>query len=339
MVSPLETLQAFQQIPGMLPSARELDERLQNIAVQQAELGLQKGRQQLQAGAGAAEMQRAQVAGLLGKALVDVPIEQRRPILESFSNILGPFEEGDDSDENINQAVQIFENLFPVVEKPQLGRFDAKVVGNTLVTTDSITGEQRIEKFGSTAPVPPGLDPKMEQAWQSLGPKVQTELWKKQLDPKTIADNEKKAKQVAKSENVRKITVDLIGRIRRNKELKNVLGAVEGLFDFRLDPDEVELIADIRELENLLTVENLDLMTGVLSETDIAILRSVGAGGLDRRRSVDEFKRRLDNIEAGFTGRGAEVQALPADEPVQTRGSGRNATRSRKEQLKRELGL
>ena len=52
---------------------------------------------------------------------------------------------------------------------------------------------------------------------------------------------------------------------------------------------EAEAIADIKELESLLTAENLSLMTGVLSETDIKIIRQLGAGALIRTRREERF--------------------------------------------------
>ena len=38
-------------------------------------------------------------------------------------------------------------------------------------------------------------------------------------------------------------------------------------------------------------------MTGVLSETDILIIRSLAAGGLDRTRSDDRFRSDLEELK------------------------------------------
>lgn len=83
--------------------------------------------------------------------------------------------------------------------------------------------------------------------------------------------------------------IELLDSILVNDELDDVLGSVEGAIDFRLQDSESELIADIEEAGNILTADNLSLMSGVLSETDIKILKNLAGGGLIRTRSLDRF--------------------------------------------------
>jgi hypothetical protein len=83
--------------------------------------------------------------------------------------------------------------------------------------------------------------------------------------------------------------LELLNRIIANPNLADVLGSVEGAIDIRLDDDEAELIADIEEAGNIFTAENMSLMTGVLSESDIKILANLAGGGLNRKRSIGQF--------------------------------------------------
>lgn len=83
--------------------------------------------------------------------------------------------------------------------------------------------------------------------------------------------------------------VELLTGILSNDELDDVLGSIEGSVDFRLQDSEAELIADIEEAGNILTADNLSLMSGVLSETDIKILKNLAGGGLIRTRSLERF--------------------------------------------------
>lgn len=86
--------------------------------------------------------------------------------------------------------------------------------------------------------------------------------------------------------------VNLLKRIIGNPNLPDVVGSLEGDEDSWLhmwDDDETSLIADIEEVSNILTVENLDLLTGILSDSDLALLKSLGAGGLNRKRSDIAF--------------------------------------------------
>lgn len=85
--------------------------------------------------------------------------------------------------------------------------------------------------------------------------------------------------------------VELLTGILDNDELNDVLGSIEGATDFRFQDSEAELIADIEEAGNILTADNLSLMSGVLSETDIKILQNLAGGALNRKRSSARFKK------------------------------------------------
>ncbi len=79
-------------------------------------------------------------------------------------------------------------------------------------------------------------------------------------------------------------------RVLGSDELNDVLGSVEGAIDFRLQDNEASLISDINEISNILTSDNLDLLTGVLTDKDMDVLRDLSAGALVRTRSSDLFK-------------------------------------------------
>lgn len=83
--------------------------------------------------------------------------------------------------------------------------------------------------------------------------------------------------------------IELLTGILDSPELDDVLGSVEGAIDFRLQDSEAELISDIEEAGNILTADNLSLMSGVLSETDIKILANLAGGALIRTRSEARF--------------------------------------------------
>lgn len=85
--------------------------------------------------------------------------------------------------------------------------------------------------------------------------------------------------------------VALLDSILANEQLGDVVGSVEGAIDFRLSDAESELIDDINEVGDILTADNLNLMSGVLSESDIKILRALAGGGLKRTRSEPRFRK------------------------------------------------
>jgi len=128
---------------------------------------------------------------------------------------------------------------------------------------------------------------------------------------KTVAEGFKaagkireKQRQVEKGDTFRQRALEVANRLLENDELDDVTGSIDasdesfipfGGQKFRGD-NEANAIADIKEIGNILTSDNLDIMTGVLSETDIGIIRSLAAGGLDRSRSDDQFRNDLIEI-------------------------------------------
>ena len=92
-------------------------------------------------------------------------------------------------------------------------------------------------------------------------------------------------------------TLDLINSILGNDQLGDVLGSIEGAIDIRLFSDaEAELIADIKEVQDLLTADNLDLMSGVLTDKDIEILKNLAGGALTRTRTEKRFVKDVTEL-------------------------------------------
>lgn len=91
--------------------------------------------------------------------------------------------------------------------------------------------------------------------------------------------------------------IALLDSILANAELADVVGSIEGSDESVLpfggkkirSDGEANAIADIEEAGNIFTAENLKLMSGVLSETDIKILSNLAGGALNRLRSEERF--------------------------------------------------
>lgn len=101
------------------------------------------------------------------------------------------------------------------------------------------------------------------------------------------------SKQKEKAEEVAGKTARLIDELLANESgVKSAIGGVDELTPSLL-PSTRNAEAALDDLRNMLTVDNLKLMTGVLSESDIKILRSVGASGLSgsQDRVIETLKR------------------------------------------------
>jgi hypothetical protein len=98
--------------------------------------------------------------------------------------------------------------------------------------------------------------------------------------------------------------IELLDNILTNPELNDVVGSIEGSDEsvipfggtkIRSD-GEANAIADITEAGNIFTADNLKLMSGVLSETDIKILSNLAGGALNRLRGEDRFREDVQDL-------------------------------------------
>lgn len=239
--------------------------------------------------------------GAMADAALKLPEEDRKRFIESTRPIHG-LNPGDITDDYLNDLSIAYRST--LAPSTKVGRFKQSVVGGKLVTIDSITGQQKVMDLSPEMPAPESFTDEQKKQWESLSPDGRQKIIEKNLDPSSQIKIKEKLTQTKKKEQFKKIGIGLVDKILSSKELPNVLGPLEGAIDFRLEGSEAELIADIKELESILTGENLDLMTGVLSESDIAMLRQIGAGGLSRMRGVPEFRRRIEAIKNSLGGIG-----------------------------------
>jgi len=83
--------------------------------------------------------------------------------------------------------------------------------------------------------------------------------------------------------------------IAENSEWEDVVGSWEGQekadsWFSTWGDNEANAVADIEEIGSILTGDNLKMMSGVLSESDIKLLKNLSGGALNRTRSDDRFK-------------------------------------------------
>jgi hypothetical protein len=119
-----------------------------------------------------------------------------------------------------------------------------------------------------------------------------------------------KQRQVKIGNDTKARGLEIITKLFDNDELDDVIGSIEGsdksiipFVDKKSRSDkEAEAIADIEELESILTAGSLKLMSGVLSESDIGILKNIAAGGLNRMRGEKRFREDLARIQEKLKG-------------------------------------
>ncbi len=131
-------------------------------------------------------------------------------------------------------------------------------------------------------------------------------------------------RRLKKAQGFQRRAIDLLTNIIGNDQLGDIVGSIEGAIDFRFTDVESELIADIDEAQNILTAENMDLMTGVLSESDIKLLKNLSSGALNRKRSEKRFRADAQSLLDKLSS--ALVQTVD-DQPPGTQQAGTQSGR------------
>jgi len=102
--------------------------------------------------------------------------------------------------------------------------------------------------------------------------------------------------QVKKGRVFKERALTLVDNILSSDELNDVLGSIEGGNWIPRGDNETDLISDIEEVQNIMTSTSLDIMSGVLSETDIKIIADLAGGAFNRKRSEKRFRNDVSKI-------------------------------------------
>jgi len=152
------------------------------------------------------------------------------------------------------------------------------------------------------------------------------EQMNKRQEQQQIDINDAKIKELeVKSEKGRQLgekAKSLASELLNHPGLDSSVGTVQGSFmgqAMTVDGDSQNFINRHNQLKSILTAENLDMMTGVLSETDIRILSDIAGGGLQLKGSEDAYRNELvsmgglkdTDLPDGMTDNGDGTFTLP----------------------------
>jgi len=118
----------------------------------------------------------------------------------------------------------------------------------------------------------------------------------------------------------------LVEEIASDPSIYKAVGTIQGLLP-SLNKKVVDLRNKIVRLQNLLTLDNLDLMSGVLSETDVLIL-SKAATSLNTVGSEEAFFDELNKIMARVSGSDDSIPENDIQEFMQERGVDRDTAKA-----------
>lgn len=188
-------------------------------------------------------------------------------------------------------------------DEMKVGRFrQITLPDGSIATLDTATNA--VTPIAEAPPVDLSiLPPDMQDAVSKQSVETQRKIVESFATPAGAAKSTEVEKQKQKAEEVKGRTSQLVNELLENE---NGIRAISGFFD-ELTPNILgnsrNAQAALDELKNMLTVDNLGLMSGVLSETDIKILRDVGASGLagDQERIISTLKKMKDALEGKQT--------------------------------------
>lgn len=146
-----------------------------------------------------------------------------------------------------------------------------------------------------------------KQALKSLPAKTLEKVLEKQYSPNAKVDAQDRAKQEEKAQLIKGKVLDLVNELLENESGVRSQFGLDGAIPFNFSSSARNAAAALEDLTNLLTVENLGLMSGVLSESDMKVIQSVGASGLsgtDERvlKTLNEMKASLESRNGGQSG-------------------------------------
>ena len=248
------------------------------------------------------------VASLMAQAGIQAPKEENT-VLKNNEVLL---------DSNQNVLASNRESAEPELTTPEvlLTGFDGeeRATANALFVaagggTAGIEQIQTLRDKGAEAALQQQAPQALKKSYPNASPAEMAQLQAAIDNAPSVAEGMQKAGEVRaeqrrldKAKGYQDRAVSLLQRIVDHPELNDVTGSMEGgflgdVFSF-FDQDNSDLIADIDEATSILTTDNMDLMTGVLSESDIQLLKELSAGGLSRKRGLKQFKSDVSLIIA-----------------------------------------
>lgn len=110
-----------------------------------------------------------------------------------------------------------------------------------------------------------------------------------------------------KAQQSKQMTLEVVNRLLDNEEGVRDNFGVFDRFTPNVQEETRQAATDLDQLKSLLTVENLGLMSGVLSETDIKILQNVSAAAFSEGATEEGALNALKNLKKSLGSNGAKA--------------------------------
>jgi hypothetical protein len=148
--------------------------------------------------------------------------------------------------------------------------------------------------FKGNAPVNDGLDKGLQWGVDKDGNRVAVPIPQQKTE---------------KASQQKELMLSIVDRLLKNKDgLNSIYGPIDNIIPNTFDTTR-EAETDMAQLTNILTADNLDLMSGVLSETDIKIIAGVAGGGLAKTNTQEGARKALVRLKTSLTGKKSKEES------------------------------
>lgn len=239
--------------------------------------------------------------------------EIRTKGIDALAQELGPLGFDDDdrkllaTDEGLEQAIQLMGRYVTPMSAQERLRTQELGIKKDRLEFDKEQAEKRLNALNNTVD---SLDVPEEdkKTLKALPASSLEKILQKQLDPKTKADEADRQKEKQQAQQGAQEILELATSLKNHKGRERATG-FSSMFPSIAGGDARDFEVKLERLSSLLTLDNLGLMSGVLTDKDIQILRSA-AGGLDVGQSEEallgELDRIIENVSDGLKGSGSE---------------------------------
>lgn len=187
------------------------------------------------------------------------------------------------------------------VDEAKVGRFrEIRLPNGDIALFDSATS-QVVQRFESEPIDLSGLPEDVQETVRNAPREVQEKVVQNYASPSGRKSRQESEEKEERAQQVKDNIKRLVGELLRNRSGVSAVSGVSAIGPTVRDKS-LDAEAGLSELKDLLTVENLGIMSGVLTDRDLEVIKSVGAAGL-----AGSDERVISNLERMAEALGVEM--------------------------------
>lgn len=206
------------------------------------------------------------------------------------------------TDEGLEKGLQYFSQFAPTPKEAKVGRF-RQFTGEDGKTYKLDTASGDFEVIAEAQPIDLStLPPEAREMLANQPAEVQKKAVESFANATAMQKRREAEAQKEKAESIKQEGLRIVEDLLSDK---SQIHANVGSFDSftpSMTDGAIDFDNKLETLKSLLTAENLGLMSGVLSESDLKIIADIGSGELNKKGSEREFISALERLKGKLGG-------------------------------------